>query len=130
MTRPVYILAAHHDRWCRLLTIGAARLVTACRDPISVDWPVFLKTRLSPGDQPCGACDRDLRVRVARGDGLQVYADELGVQADVALETEGIELPSPDLMHDSTRTITADLRGRCTVVGAAEEWDVAGVGEP
>ena len=124
MTLPVYLRIAHYSRWCRLLTIGHERHVTACRASISTDWPLYLTTRLEPGAEVCSACDGDTQVRLGRGENMTPYAEQLGVRADLSVEPTARaaeELFGPVVAV--ARTVTPDLRGpRAVDVEAIEEW--------
>ncbi len=85
MTAPVFISPLGYSRFCRLLTIGATRHVTACLASIPADEPVLVTAQRPAADELCSACREDLRVREARGDDLTPYAGEIGTRADVAV---------------------------------------------
>lgn len=71
-------------RYCRLLTIGTSRHVTACRSSIPADEPVLITAR-RPADV-CSACDADLKVRSARNEDLTLYFQEIGTRAALTVE--------------------------------------------
>lgn len=87
MTRPVFIAPLGYPlgglpRFCRLLTIGSSRHVTACLASIPADEPVLVTAQRPANGEMCSACREDLRVREARGDDLTPYAGEIGVRAE------------------------------------------------
>ncbi len=93
MTRPVFIAPVGYPdpdrpRFCRWLTIGTTRHVTACLASIAADEPILVNAQRPADDELCSACREDLRVREAGGDDLAPYAGELGVRADVAVEPD------------------------------------------
>lgn len=88
MTAPIFCQPPGHPRWCRLLTIGVVRHVTACRAPISADEPLLLTATEPPLDLLCSACGADLAARRQRTPtrDLGPAACELGIAAEIDVE--------------------------------------------
>lgn len=103
-------------RFCRLLTIGTERHVTACRASIDVDEPVLLTAHLPV--ELCSACREDMRIRSGRGEDLTPWRGEIGVRAELTVERAAEEMFGPAV----ARTVTPDLRPVCKVDPAAA-WD-------
>lgn len=88
MTEPVFVLVVGYPRWCRLLTIGVSRHVTACRATIDATESVTLTATVPPGDLLCSACGADLEVRRQRATtrDLGPAVIELGTAADLRID--------------------------------------------
>lgn len=88
MTAPVFVQPVGYPRWCRLLTIGVVRHVTACLASIPADELVLLTATEPPGDLLCSACGADLAVRRqrARTRDLGPAVVELGTAADLRID--------------------------------------------
>lgn len=82
---PVFIRPIGYERFCRLLTVGVTRHVTACRASIAADEPVILTATVPPIDLFCGACRFDLHERPVTID-LRPHVREIGMVADLEVE--------------------------------------------
>lgn len=87
MTRPVFIAPSGYPRFCRWLTIGAERHITACLATISASESVIVTAQRPADAEICAACREDLRVREARGDDMAPYVGEVGVRAGLRRAT-------------------------------------------
>ncbi len=95
----IYISPIGYGRFCRLLTIGTSRHVTACRASIPADEPVIITAAEPPEQETCSACWYDTRVkrqRCATVD-LTPFAMEIGKRADLEAES-----PAPETLLDSS----------------------------
>lgn len=115
MTAPIFIQPTAYGRWHRLLTVGVASHVTACRARIDATEPVYLTATEPPRELLCGACGADLEAKRRRGAAayeLTPCVLELGQVADLEPEPPAV-----------SRTATLDLRSPRAAVDPAAAWD-------
>lgn len=124
----VFIAPVGYGRFCRLLTVGTSRHITACLASIAADEPVLV-TAARPSDaEMCSACREDLRIREARSEDLTSWCGAIGQRAELTVERAAEELfgpvSRPDVQTTApavSRTVTPCERPR-TAVELFDEW--------